>query len=71
MEGHAQGEGAQGHRWLGKAILVASARENVMDIAKVQKSLAAKALYQPQHRFNDLYRYVRIGNGWKQRARTS
>ncbi len=30
-----------------------------MDIAKVQKSLATKALYQPKHRFNDLYRYLK------------
>lgn len=39
-----------------------------MDIAKVQKSLAAKALYQPQHRFNDLYRYVR-NREWLETAR--
>jgi hypothetical protein len=39
-----------------------------MDIAKVQKSLATKALYQPQHRFNDLYRYVRHRD-WLEAAR--
>ena len=39
-----------------------------MDITKVQKSLAAKALYQPQHRFNDLYRYVRHRE-WLETAR--
>jgi RNA-directed DNA polymerase len=30
-----------------------------MDIARVQRSLATKASCEPQHRFNDLYRYVR------------
>lgn len=30
-----------------------------MDIARVQKSLATKASCEPQHRFKDLYRYVR------------
>jgi RNA-directed DNA polymerase len=41
-----------------------------MDIAKVQKSLATKASYQPQHRFNDLYRYVRHRK-WLEAARQS
>jgi RNA-directed DNA polymerase len=39
-----------------------------MDIAKVQKSLATKALYQQHHRFNDLYRYVRHRD-WLEAAR--
>jgi RNA-directed DNA polymerase len=41
-----------------------------MDIAAVQKSLATKALYQPDHRFNDLYRYVRDVN-WLESARNA
>jgi RNA-directed DNA polymerase len=39
-----------------------------MDIAKVQKLLATKAQYQPQHQFNDLYRYVR-NREWLEQAR--
>ena len=39
-----------------------------MDIAKIQKNLAAKAFYQPQHRFNDLYRYIRHRD-WLETAR--
>lgn len=41
-----------------------------MDIAKVQKSLATKASYQPQHRFNDLYRFV-WHRDWLEAARRS
>jgi group II intron reverse transcriptase/maturase len=41
-----------------------------MDIARVQKSLATKASYQPQHRFNDLYRYV-WHRAWLEAARQS
>jgi RNA-directed DNA polymerase len=41
-----------------------------MEIAKVQKSLATKAQYQPTHRFNDLYRYVRDVN-WLESARNA
>jgi hypothetical protein len=33
-----------------------------MEITTVQKNLAAKALYQPTHRFDDLYRFVRDFN---------
>src|SRR4051812_22591040 len=33
-----------------------------MEIATVQKNLAAKAQYQPTHRFDDLYRFVRDAN---------
>jgi RNA-directed DNA polymerase len=39
-----------------------------MDIAKVQKILATKAFHQPQHRFNDLYRYLKDTN-WLEAAR--
>ncbi len=38
-----------------------------MEIARVQKSLATKALCQPRHRFDDLYRYVREMK-WLERA---
>ena len=38
-----------------------------MEIARVQKSLATKALCQPMHRFDDLYRYVRDMK-WLERA---
>lgn len=41
-----------------------------MEIAKVQKSLATKALYQPTHRFDDLYRYLRNMN-WLESARSA
>jgi RNA-directed DNA polymerase len=41
-----------------------------MEIAVVQKSLATKAQYQPTHRFNDLYRYVRDVN-WLESARNA
>ena len=41
-----------------------------MDIARVQKSLATKASCEPQHRFNDLYRYVRHRE-WLEAARRS
>ncbi len=41
-----------------------------MEIAKVQKSLATKALYQPTHRFSDLYRYLRNMN-WLESARSA
>src|SRR5215470_7907152 len=41
-----------------------------MEIARVQKSLATKALYQPAHRFDDLYRYVRDVN-WLESARSA
>jgi len=39
-----------------------------MDIAKVQKILATKAFHQPNHRFNDLYRYLK-DERWLQSAR--
>jgi len=39
-----------------------------MDIAKVQKILATKAFHQPQHRFNDLFRYLKDTN-WLEAAR--
>jgi RNA-directed DNA polymerase len=39
-----------------------------MEIARVQKSLATKALYQPTHRFDDLDRYVR-DESWLESAR--
>jgi len=42
----------------------------VMEIARVQKSLATKALSQPTHRFDDLYRYVRDVN-WLESARSA
>jgi len=42
----------------------------VMEIARVQKSLATKALSQPMHRFEDLYRYVRDVN-WLESARSA
>ncbi len=42
----------------------------VMEIASVQKSLATKALYQPKHRFDDLYRHVRDVN-WLESARST
>src|SRR5215217_2154326 len=41
-----------------------------MDIANVQKMLATKAHYQPTHRFNDLYRFVRDRN-WLESARNA
>ncbi len=41
-----------------------------MEIARVQKSLATKALSQPMHRFDDLYRYVRDVN-WLESARSA
>ena len=41
-----------------------------MEIARVQKSLATKALSQPTHRFDDLYRYVRDVN-WLESARSA
>jgi hypothetical protein len=41
-----------------------------MEIARVQKSLATKALSQPMHRFDDLYRYVREVN-WLESARSA
>jgi RNA-directed DNA polymerase len=68
MVPHAQGEGAQWHRKREQANLAATTREHVMDIAKVQKLLATKAQYQPQHQFNDLYRYVR-NREWLEQAR--
>jgi group II intron reverse transcriptase/maturase len=46
----------------------AVSREDVMEIAAVQKKLASKALYQSKHRFNDLYRYVKDRN-WLESAR--
>jgi RNA-directed DNA polymerase len=41
-----------------------------MEIARVQKSLATKALSQATHRFDDLYRYVRDVN-WLESARSA
>src|SRR5215469_3883664 len=41
-----------------------------MEIARVQKSLATKALYQQGHRFDDLYRYVRNMH-WLESARSA
>lgn len=49
---------------------VARSRENVMEITKVQSLLATKAHHQKQHRFNELYRYMR-DERWLEAAKRS